>query len=212
MMEELFDIYDDNMQHLGVKPRSQVHHDGDWHRSFHCWIIYRDDEGWDRMLMQRRAPDKDTYPNFLDVSVGGHLSAGESLEQAGREIEEELGLVADFRKLVPVGLRITASKPSTETIDREFNHLFFLVHEQPLESYSPNDEVSGLVTFRIDDGLALCAGEFEAIDGFYARYHPFEAAPLLLRLTDFVPTLDHYLYRVLVTARRCLNGEKYLIV
>jgi isopentenyldiphosphate isomerase len=211
-MEEQFDIYDDNMVFLGVKPRSQVHRDGDWHRSFHCWVIYRDASGEDWMLMQRRAPDKDTYPNDLDVSVGGHLSAGESLEQAVRETEEELGLKVDFNDLIPVGLRVIASKPSPETTDREFNHVFLLVHEQPLESYSPNDEVSGLVVFKIDDGLALCAGEIESIEGTYAYYHPFRSEPITLRMTDFVPTQDQYLFRALVGAKRCLNGEKYLIV
>src|SRR5690606_22698009 len=70
---ELFDIYDDNMNFLGVKPRSQVHRDGDWHRSFHCWVIYRDASGEDYMLVQRRAPDTDTYPDYFDLSVGGHL-------------------------------------------------------------------------------------------------------------------------------------------
>lgn len=211
-MEERFDIYDDNMTFLGIKPRSQVHRDGDWHRSFHCWVIYRDTGGVDWVLMQRRAPDKDTYPNYLDVSVGGHLSAGESLENVVRETEEELGLHVEFGDLIPVGLRVTASRPSSETIDREFNHLYFLTHEQPLDSYAPNDEISGLVVFKIDDGLALCAGEVETIEGMYARYHPFETERITLRMTDFVPTQDHYLYRALVTAKRCLNGEKYLII
>jgi isopentenyldiphosphate isomerase len=210
--EELFDIYDDNMNFLGVKPRSQVHRDGDWHRSFHCWVIYRDASGVDYMLVQRRAPDKDTYPNYLDVSVGGHLSAGESLEHAVRETEEELGLHVDFADLISVGLRVTASKPSPEITDREFNHIFFLIHEQPLEAYSPNEEVTGLATFRIDDGLALFSGEVETITAQYAHYRPYSEEILTLTLKDFVPVRDHYWYRALVGAKRCLNGEKYLIV
>jgi isopentenyldiphosphate isomerase len=210
--EELFDIYDDNMNFLGVKSRSRVHRDGDWHRSFHCWVIYRHGSGEDYIMIQRRAPDKDTYPNYLDLSVGGHLSAGETLEQAVREIDEELGLHVDFSDLIPVGLRVTASKPSPETTDREFNHIFFLVHEQPLENYAPNEEVSGLAIFRIDDGLALFAGETDTITVQYAHYRPFSQETLSLTLKDFVPVRDHYWYRALVAAKRCLNGEKYLIV
>ncbi len=210
--EELFDIYDDNMNFLGVKPRSQVHRDGDWHRSFHCWVIYRDVSGEDYMLVQRRAPDKDTYPDYFDLSVGGHLSAGETLEQAVREIDEELGLHVEFSDLIPVGLRVAASKPSAETTDREFNHIFFLVHEQPLEQYAPNDEVSGIAVIRIRDALALCAGEIETISARYARFDPYREETLTLGMADFVPVRDHYWYRALIAAQRCLNGEKYLIV
>ncbi len=210
--EELFDIYDDNMNFLGVKPRSQVHRDGDWHRSFHCWVFYREASGDDYMLMQRRAPDKDIFPNYFDISVGGHLSAGETLEQAAREIDEELGLHVAFSDLIPVGLRIAAGKPSPDTTDREFNHIFFLIHEQPLDQYAPNDEVSGLAVIRIDDALALCAGETDTLSARYARYDPYREEILTLGVTDFVPDRDYYWYRALIAARRCLNGEKYLIV
>jgi hypothetical protein len=40
MPEEQFDIYDQNNQPLNiVKPRSEVHTEGDWHRTIHIWIL-----------------------------------------------------------------------------------------------------------------------------------------------------------------------------
>ena len=72
--EEYFDILDEHGNKTDrIKPRSEVHRDGDWHRAVHIWIINNQGE----ILLQRRAPDKDTHPNFWDISVGGHLQAGD---------------------------------------------------------------------------------------------------------------------------------------
>ena len=60
-MGELLDIYDENLKHIGVKERELVHRDGDWHRVFHCWIIYRDSVGTDYIVVQRRAPEKSSF-------------------------------------------------------------------------------------------------------------------------------------------------------
>ena len=95
-MAELLDIFDENLRHLGVKERTAVHRDGDWHRVFHCWVIYRDAAGCDFMVLQKRGPDKDIFPNALDVSVGGHYEAGESMAEGVREVREELGIEVAF--------------------------------------------------------------------------------------------------------------------
>ena len=76
-----------------VKKRSQVHKEGDWHRSMHLWIYQSDSTNDDvRVLLQRRSPYKDTHPNLLDVSCAGHVNAGDDIaETTMREMEEELG-------------------------------------------------------------------------------------------------------------------------
>lgn len=98
--EEYFDVLDEHGNKTGIiKPRSAVHRDGDWHRAVHIWIV--NDKG--EILLQRRAPDKDTHPNFWDISVGGHLQTGDDpLTGAVREVKEEIGLdipPADFQHL-----------------------------------------------------------------------------------------------------------------
>ena len=60
--DELIDIYDENMNHLGTAPRSQAHHEGLWHMTFHCWIVSRPDKIW----LQRRGEHVETHPNKLD--------------------------------------------------------------------------------------------------------------------------------------------------
>ena len=56
------------------KLKSEVHRDGDWHRSSHVWLL--SPEG--RLLLQRRSEAKVTWPGLWDVSAAGHISAGES--------------------------------------------------------------------------------------------------------------------------------------
>src|SRR5919198_904128 len=83
---ELFDLYDAAGHALDrAKARDAVHRDGDWHRSAHIWIY----TSAGRLLFQRRAPDKDTWPSRLDASVGGHYRAGEGLAGVVREADEE---------------------------------------------------------------------------------------------------------------------------
>ena len=39
MADELIDIYDSEMNLLGVAMKSQAHDEGLWHKVFHCWIV-----------------------------------------------------------------------------------------------------------------------------------------------------------------------------
>src|SRR4051812_13685106 len=90
---ELFDLYAADGSPLGQrKARGLVHRDGDWHRSLHVWVVLREPGGGPRVLLQRRHADKDTWPRAVDVAVAGHYRAGESLNEALRESEEEIGL------------------------------------------------------------------------------------------------------------------------
>jgi isopentenyldiphosphate isomerase len=91
------------MEHVGTAGRLQVHADGWWHQTFHCLIIsQRNDQP--SLLLQLRHPDKDTFPNLLDISCAGHLLAGESAEDGVRELEEELGVQVAFSSLIPCGI------------------------------------------------------------------------------------------------------------
>ncbi len=206
---ELLDIYDENLTCLGVKDREAVHRDGDWHCTFHCWVIYRGADGLDYIVMQKRGPDKQLYLNLLDITAAGHLEAGETLADGVREVKEELGIEVNFDDLIPVGRRLGVVRYNG-LIDREFNEVFFLILDAPLSTYQiQEEEVSGLVKIAIDDGLALFARERETISGEAVGL----GAPMIeMRLDDFIVSQDRYTYRALVLAKRCLNGEKHLVI
>ncbi len=94
--EERFDIYDEAEQHIGTASRSEVHAKGYWHRSFHCWLARRENSR-QLVMFQLRHAHKDTFPSCFDITAAGHLEAGETMRDAAREIEEELGIHARLR-------------------------------------------------------------------------------------------------------------------
>ena len=155
---ELFDLYDAEGHALGrAKARDDVHRDGDWHRSAHIWIYTS--EG--RLLFQRRAPDKDTWPVRLDASVGGHYRAGEGLPGVVREAHEELGVAVDPHELVPLGVRrVVSLEPGV--IDREIQDIYLLRRDLPLTAYQPDpNEIDGLALLDAGEAARLHAGTIE---------------------------------------------------
>jgi isopentenyldiphosphate isomerase len=155
---ELFDLYDAAGHALGrAKARDEVHRDGDWHRSAHIWIYTS--EG--RLLFQRRARGKDTWPGRLDASVGGHYRAGEGLPGVVREAREELGIDVDPVELVPLGARrVVSLEPGV--IDREIQDIYLLRRDLPLTAYHPDpDEIDGLALLDAGEAARLHAGTIE---------------------------------------------------
>ena len=88
--DEIFDVVDESGKFIGQATRAQVHADKSLiHRSVHIHVF--DSAG--RLFLQKRAEDKDIQPGKWDTSVGGHVDAGETPEQAAvREMREELGI------------------------------------------------------------------------------------------------------------------------
>ncbi len=130
-MEELLDVLDDNGIKTGViLPRSEVHKKGLWHRIIVVAIINEKNE----ILIQQRSHNKDKNPNMWDISVTGHLSAGQdSLTAATREISEEVSVslgysveVKDFRFMFSFRKE---EKVSDNHLDRQFYDFFILRQE-----------------------------------------------------------------------------------
>jgi len=86
---ELLDVLDCDGNKLNiVKDKKEIYKDGDFHRSVHIWIMNSNNE----LLVQKRNPKKETYPNLWAISVAGHVRSGEeSIQAALRELKEELG-------------------------------------------------------------------------------------------------------------------------
>ncbi|NOX37635.1 MAG: NUDIX domain-containing protein [Calditrichaeota bacterium] len=96
--QEWFDIVTPEGKIIGRAPRSAVHGNPRlMHPVVHVHILNSRGE----LLLQKRAPDKDLYPDTWDTAIGGHVKSGESIEQAlRRESEEELGIsLARFQPL-----------------------------------------------------------------------------------------------------------------
>jgi isopentenyldiphosphate isomerase len=204
-LTEPFDLVDADGAPLGVvKPRGLVHRDGDWHQSVHLWVVF--DGASPHVLLQRRAYDKDTHPGRVDVSVAGHLRAGESPRDGLREAEEEVGLVVRPEDCVALGLRRSAYV-GEGFADREIQHVFLVRTSVAFEALRPHpEEVAGLVLAPLDGLRALVAtGEPLAV---IERDHAGTRAARLTR-EALVATGDGYAARVLATiARRCAGVDE----
>ena len=211
---ECFDIVTADGQRTGlVKPRAQIHRDGDWHRALHVWIAGRDAGGGPFLMFQRRSAAKDTWPNRYDATVGGHYRAGESLAQTLREIEEEIGIAPDPHRLRPLGVRICANEAEPGTIDRELQDLFLLVDDRPLAAYRPNPaELSALARFPLEQLIPFLAGERTEVTGESIAPGATAAKPITARAEHFIPTVDRYNLRVAIAAWNVLRGDQYVAV
>jgi isopentenyldiphosphate isomerase len=91
MKEELLEIVNELGQTIGIAPRSEVHGNPSLlHKVVHVLVVNR---SGDLLLLQKRSMAKDVAPGLWDTSVGGHIEAGEDLEDAlTREMAEELGI------------------------------------------------------------------------------------------------------------------------
>jgi isopentenyl-diphosphate delta-isomerase len=98
--EEQFDILGTDGKKTGKAfPKSIVHDQELPHGIVFIWIYNSKCE----VLLQLRSKDKKTFPNVWDVSVAGHISAGETpLDAALREIEEEVGIRVGSEELLQV--------------------------------------------------------------------------------------------------------------
>lgn len=142
-MFEFFDVLDEEGSKTGkIKPREEVHRDGDWHKSVHVWIVNDNAE----VLLQKRSPNKDSHPNMWDISSVGHLVAGDdSLSGALREIKEELGVEVLPEQLSLIGTRKKASKPKKTFINNEFSDVYLLRWSLPLtQLHIQEEEVSAV--------------------------------------------------------------------
>jgi isopentenyldiphosphate isomerase len=160
--EEWFDVYDEEGRPLGQATRREAHRLGLWHHTFHCWLVRRGENGRALVLFQRRSDGKDTNPGRYDITVAGHLSAGETLENAAREMDEEIGWSVPFEQLVRYGTmqeEMFGEVRSVPFVDREFSHVFGCVTNEPLDSFRLQaEEVAGLYEADAEELAELMQG------------------------------------------------------
>lgn len=95
MSNELIDVLNEDGVLTGeVLPRSEVHKKGLWHRAIVVAIVNENNE----ILLQQRSEKKEKNAGMWDISVAGHISAGQdSLSAAAREINEEVSVLLGYR-------------------------------------------------------------------------------------------------------------------
>lgn len=127
MSDEIFEVVDESNNVIGTAKRSECHGNPSLiHRTAHV-VVYHSDG---RLLLQKRASNKDVQPGKWDTAVGGHLDPGEDFEQAARrEMNEELGLAVDL----PL-TQLFDSKIRND-IESENVRVFKTIHDGPFKHH-----------------------------------------------------------------------------
>jgi isopentenyldiphosphate isomerase len=130
-MEEQVDVLTPSGAQSGVaKDKREVHRNGEWHAAAHLWIITPAGE----ILLQRRSASKENYPSLWDVSVAGHVSAGEDPSTAAlRECEEEIGLSLSSEPSALAVLRWDQTL-RVDYVEREFHYVYVALEDVDVTS------------------------------------------------------------------------------
>lgn len=153
-MDETIDIVDKNGLPSGETAlKSVIHTKGYLHNTAHIWFYT--DEG--QILLAQRAASKSIYPLLWDVSVAGHIDAGESIENGAiREIKEEIGLKIKQTDLEKIGVFECFQSYPNGIKDNEFHNTYIVPLRLPIASLIPQDEeVNALKLVSMYDFLDL---------------------------------------------------------
>lgn len=169
--DEWFDIVDEEGRVKGRAPR-QVCHSGPGllHPVVHLHVI----DSKDRIFLQKRAMTKEILPGKWDTAVGGHVSSGETIEQAlKREAQEEIG-ITDF-KAQPIARYVWNSD-----IESELAFMFVCHYDKPL-TINPQE---------IDEGKYWKIKKIKEVLGTGELTPNFEFEFEILRKTIFKEELE----------------------
>lgn len=207
--EEELDVVDPTGRRVGRATRAEVHRDGLWHQVFHCLLVRTGEPP--RVVLQRRHAAARSFAGKLDLSVTGHLSAGEAPLDGVREVREELGIDVDPARLVALGRRLLADDGG-EGRNREIAHVYLLPDDTPLADFRLDPaEVGGLVEIAVEDLLALIADPTRR-----ATCDVVDTAGATTRVevtrADLVPAVDGAWVVTATMAARYVRGESPLAV
>ncbi len=142
-MDELIDILTPEGKSTGKTAlKSEAHKNGWFHATAHIWFFTSDK----RILLQKRALTKKVFPGIWDISVAGHIGAGEEiLDGAKREVFEEIGLILEDKDFIKIGTRIHQVNHENGIQDNEHHHVFIAELKTPISELTMQpEEVAGL--------------------------------------------------------------------
>ena len=147
-MDEIIDILTPEGESTGKTAyKSEAHQKGWFHATVHIWLYTK--EG--KILLQQRGFTKKVFPGLWDISVAGHVLAGESIiDAAKREVFEEIGLAINSKDLIKIGTRIHQVKHENGIQDNEHHHVFISELKKPFtELMIQKDEVEAIQLFDL---------------------------------------------------------------
>ena len=149
-MDELIDIVSEDGINTGQSElKSVIHKKGFYHNTAHIWFYTKAGE----ILLAQRAASKTIYPLLWDVSVAGHVDAGETMKHAAiRETKEEIGLLISEDYLEKIGVFPCFQTYENGIIDNEFHHIYIAEFKADLTQLRPQkSEVEAIKLVSLKD-------------------------------------------------------------
>ncbi|MFS4481419.1 NUDIX hydrolase [Hyunsoonleella sp. 2307UL5-6] len=159
-MDEYIDVATQDGKLTGKRElKSVIHKKGLYHHTAHVWLYTRDKQ----ILLAQRSAKKNICPLLWDVSVAGHIDAGETPKQAAvRETAEEIGLHILEEDLDLIGIYKCFQTYDNGLIDNEFHNTFIAelkVETSLLKLQNTEVEAVKLISFKNFENLITNIGQ-----------------------------------------------------
>ena len=166
--DELLTVYDAAGQSIGIKPRSAVHRDGDWHKLVFVWAARLAADESIQFLLQIRSRKHDCYWGHIDALAGGHVSARETcVECAVRELGEEAAIVVEQEELQLLGSR-RLENPSG-VCRRVFEDLYLCSRPLQLSDLGFTHEANGFLEVDMGELEEMIDGKRDRVGAMIRR-------------------------------------------
>ncbi|MBE6738297.1 MAG: NUDIX domain-containing protein [Ruminococcaceae bacterium] len=206
---ENINIYDASLRPKGIMDRKLAHIQGEWHITFHCWIVNKENQS---ILFQLRSKDKKNYPNMFDISAAGHLVANEEIGDGIREVTEELGINMCFNNLHSLGYRVEVDDQENGQKNREYQSVYIAEISKELSEYRPQkEEVSGLMWMKLVDALSLFSDRSDTamMSGiiYDSVTNQWIVSERTVSKADFIPRIQNYYLTIAIMCQRLFNND-----
>ena len=168
-MEEKLDVLNELGEFTGkIATRKECHEEGLWHRGVYGFII--DKNG--NILLQKRSSNKKLWPNRWDVTVGGHVDAGEFGKQTLiRECKEELGInVQDNEIKYLIGS--TSVYKKNNIINKHYDECYLIMKDIDISKLKlQKEEVEDVKYFSKEELLERIKNNYDGLTEKTGSWH-----------------------------------------
>lgn len=168
-MDEKLDILNEFGEFTGkLATREECHKKGFWHRAVYGFIIDKNSN----VLLQKRSQSKKLWPNKWDVTVGGHVEAGEFGRQTIiRECKEELGIDVKESEIKYI-VSSTSIHSKNDIINKHYDECYLIMKDIDISELTlQSQEVSDVKYFSKKELLQRIENNYDGLTEKTVSWH-----------------------------------------